>query len=125
MRAARRCRPRSAMPRSNRCRTWPSWTRAKRRPAPSPSAIVAGATLGRWRLTRLWIGSSGRTRVDKRRDDHRRGRLRQLLVNERIRAAQIRVIGEEGAQLGVMTPADALRLARERGLDLVEVGPPT
>jgi len=46
-------------------------------------------------------------------------------VNERIRAAQIRVIGEEGAQLGVMAPMDALRLARERELDLVEVAPQT
>ena len=44
-------------------------------------------------------------------------------MNERIRIAQVRVIGEDGAQLGVMAPADALRLARERGLDLVEVAP--
>lgn len=33
------------------------------------------------------------------------------------------MIGADGAQLGVMAPADALRLARERGLDLVEVAP--
>jgi len=46
-----------------------------------------------------------------------------LRVNERIRIAQIRVIGEDGAQLGVMTPQEALRLARERGLALVEVAP--
>jgi len=46
-------------------------------------------------------------------------------VNERIRIAQVRVIGEEGAQLGVMSPTEALRLARERGLDLVEVAPQT
>jgi len=44
-------------------------------------------------------------------------------VNERIRVAQIRVIAEDGAQLGLMTPQDALRLARERGYDLVEVAP--
>ena len=48
-----------------------------------------------------------------------------MRVNERIRIAQVRVIGDDGAQLGVMTPADALRLARERGLDLVEVAPQT
>lgn len=35
----------------------------------------------------------------------------------------MRVIAEDGAQLGVMAPLDALRLARERGLDLVEVAP--
>ena len=44
-------------------------------------------------------------------------------ANERIRAPQVRVIGEEGEQLGLMVPADALRLARERNLDLVEVAP--
>jgi len=48
---------------------------------------------------------------------------RQLRVNERIRASQIRVIAEDGAQLGVMQPLDALRVARERGYDLVEVSP--
>lgn len=40
-----------------------------------------------------------------------------------IRAAEIRVIGAEGEQLGVMTPEDALRQADEVGLDLVEVAP--
>ena len=51
--------------------------------------------------------------------------MRQLRVNERIRISQVRVIGEDGAQLGVMAPADALRVAREQGLDLVEVAPQT
>ena len=35
----------------------------------------------------------------------------------------VRVIGEEGEQLGVMDTRDAIRMARERGLDLVEVAP--
>ena len=51
--------------------------------------------------------------------------MRQLRVNERIRVAQARVIGADGAQLGVMVPGEALRLAREQGLDLVEVAPQT
>ena len=51
--------------------------------------------------------------------------MRQLRVNERIRISQVRVIGAEGAQLGVMAPADALKVAREAGLDLVEVAPQT
>ena len=51
--------------------------------------------------------------------------MRQLRVNERIRISQVRVIGDDGAQLGVMAPTDALRLAHERGLDLVEVAPQT
>ncbi len=45
-----------------------------------------------------------------------------MRTNERIRAKEIRVIDEEG-QVGVMTPQEALRLARDRGLDLVEVAP--
>ena len=51
--------------------------------------------------------------------------MKQLRVNERIRISQVRVIGDDGAQLGIMAPGDALRLARERGLDLVEVAPQT
>ena len=51
--------------------------------------------------------------------------MKQLRVNERIRISQVRVIGEDGAQLGVMAPTDALRLAKEKGLDLVEVAPQT
>lgn len=42
-------------------------------------------------------------------------------INERIRAREIRVIDEEGGQLGIMAPSEALKIARERGLDLVEV----
>ena len=46
---------------------------------------------------------------------------RFVRVNERIRAREIRVIDEEGKQLGIMPPYEGLKLARERGLDLVEV----
>ena len=49
--------------------------------------------------------------------------MRPLRVNERIRVSQVRVIAEDGAQLGVLSPIDALRMAREQGLDLVEVAP--
>ena len=44
-------------------------------------------------------------------------------MNERIRAREIRVIDDNGAQLGIMTPRDALAIARERGIDLIEVAP--
>ncbi len=44
-------------------------------------------------------------------------------INERIRAKEIRVIDEEGGQLGIMTPFDALKTAKSQGLDLVEVAP--
>src|SRR6266705_2012234 len=46
---------------------------------------------------------------------------RKTRINERIRAKEIRVIGSSGAQLGIMTPENALRMATEEGLDLVEV----
>jgi len=40
-------------------------------------------------------------------------------INERIRFPQIRVIDSDGAQLGIITPPEALAIAEERGLDLV------
>ena len=46
-----------------------------------------------------------------------------IRVNERIRAREIRVIDENGVQLGILAPYEALRVARDRGLDLVEVSP--
>ena len=42
-------------------------------------------------------------------------------VNERIRVREVRVIGADSEQLGVMAPEEALEKAREVGLDLVEV----
>ena len=44
-------------------------------------------------------------------------------VNERIRAPELRVIGIDGKQLGVMTRAQALSMAQELNTDLVEVAP--
>jgi len=44
-------------------------------------------------------------------------------VNQQIRAREIRVIDADGAQLGVMTPSDAQRIADQKELDLVEVAP--
>ncbi|WP_294925609.1 translation initiation factor IF-3 [uncultured Paracoccus sp.] len=44
-------------------------------------------------------------------------------VNERIRVAEIRLIGAEGENIGVVTPAKGLELAQAAGLDLVEISP--
>ena len=44
-------------------------------------------------------------------------------MNERIRAPEIRLIGAEGENIGVVTPARAMALAEEAGLDLVEISP--
>jgi translation initiation factor IF-3 len=45
----------------------------------------------------------------------------EVRVNERIRVPQVRVIAEDGAQVGVLPVREALALAQSRGLDLVEV----
>jgi translation initiation factor IF-3 len=47
----------------------------------------------------------------------------QTRVNEQIRISPIRVISEEGEQLGIIPTEQALSRAREAGLDLVEVAP--
>ena len=47
----------------------------------------------------------------------------QIRINHRIRVPEVRVVGEDGSNLGVMDTAEALRRAQDRGLDLVEVNP--
>ena len=44
-------------------------------------------------------------------------------LNEEIRDKELRVIGEDGAQLGIMSAAEANDLADEQGLDLVKISP--
>ncbi|MBO7525817.1 MAG: translation initiation factor IF-3, partial [Clostridia bacterium] len=44
-------------------------------------------------------------------------------VNEEIRHKEIRLIGADGAQLGIMSPAAAMDIADKAGLDLVEISP--
>ncbi len=44
-------------------------------------------------------------------------------INDRIRAPEIRLIGAEGENVGVVTPARAMQMAEEAGLDLVEISP--
>ena len=46
-----------------------------------------------------------------------------LRRNERIKASQVRVIGPEGTNLGVMPPHKALKLAKDVGLVLIEISP--
>ncbi len=44
-------------------------------------------------------------------------------TNKQIRATELRVIDEDGSNIGVLSLEDALKLAMERGLDLIEVAP--
>jgi translation initiation factor IF-3 len=58
-----------------------------------------------------------------RRFDRRPPERDTTRINERIRVPEVRVIGEDGNQIGVMRTEDALRYAQVRDLDLVEVAP--
>ena len=46
-----------------------------------------------------------------------------MRVNERIRVREVRVIDDTGQQLGIMAPPAAVAIARQKGLDLVEISP--
>ena len=58
-----------------------------------------------------------------RRFDRRPPERDTTRINERIRVPEVRLIDDEGNQVGVLKTADALRFAQERDLDLVEVAP--
>ena len=58
-----------------------------------------------------------------RRFDRRPPERDPTRINERIRVPQVRLIGEDGNQVGVVDTDQALAYARERDLDLVEVAP--
>ena len=45
------------------------------------------------------------------------------MINEQIRDKEVRVIGEDGEQLGVMSSKDALKLAKDADVDLVKIAP--
>ena len=48
---------------------------------------------------------------------------KELRINEEITAKELRLIGVDGEQIGIVSPREALAIAREAGLDLVEVAP--
>ena len=58
-----------------------------------------------------------------RRFDRRPPERDTTRINERIRVPEVRLIDDEGNQIGVLKTADALAFAQERELDLVEVAP--
>lgn len=49
--------------------------------------------------------------------------ISDLLINEQIRDKEVRVIGEDGSQLGIMSSKEAQALADEAGVDLVKIAP--
>jgi translation initiation factor IF-3 len=58
-----------------------------------------------------------------RRFDRRLPERDLTRINDRIRVPEVRLIGEDGNQIGVLKTPDALKYAEERDLDLVEVAP--
>ena len=58
-----------------------------------------------------------------RRFDRQPPERDQTRINERIRVAEVRLVDEDGSQIGVTKTDEALAMAQERDLDLVEVAP--
>jgi translation initiation factor IF-3 len=69
-----------------------------------------------WQSSPAKAGAKGGSEISSRKELPTR-------VNEQIRIPQLRVVDEEGEQLGILDRNEALDIARERGLDLVEVAP--
>ncbi len=94
------------------------------RPVARAHSVGLGPRLRRQNSLSPWAGAGGGVKRGggfiAERSFRPNDRIR---VNERIRAREVRVIDEEGAQLGVMPPYEAAKIARERGLDLVEISP--
>ena len=49
--------------------------------------------------------------------------ISNLMINEQIRDREVRLIGPDGAQLGIVSSREALAKAQEAGLDLVKIAP--
>src|SRR5207247_14990 len=137
----------SATRRSERSRTCSSSASGRARTGPSASGTAAGRTLGPSPSTACWPISHARSaRVrpvspwaarDRAAGPRHPRRLRRRLttrsasisrakeirINEGIRVREVRVVGADGAQLGVMPIQQALETARQAELDLVEVAP--
>ena len=49
--------------------------------------------------------------------------ISELMINEQIRDKEVRLVGENGEQLGIMSVKDAMKIARDANLDLVKIAP--
>jgi translation initiation factor IF-3 len=66
--------------------------------------------------------SAPRRRTARSHDEHRGGLISvEPRINDRIRVPEVRLVGPNGEQVGIVAIGDALRLAQEADLDLVEV----
>ncbi|MDA1038265.1 MAG: translation initiation factor IF-3 [bacterium] len=62
-------------------------------------------------------------RIHRHRQNKPRLKIPKFKINEKIEAEELRVIDDKGEMLGVLKTEDALKIAEERELDLVEVSP--
>ncbi|MCR5674860.1 MAG: translation initiation factor IF-3 [Lachnospiraceae bacterium] len=70
-----------------------------------------------------WTVCFAQTAFSLRRETAINNNNNDLFINEQIRDREVRVIGVDGEQLGVMPTQEALRLAEEAGVDLVKIAP--
>src|SRR5256884_5689957 len=112
---------------SNRCRrVWLSRARSTTivwSPESEVWSPLSDFRLNDFRLSTLNLGGGAIATGfrGRGRPDFRRGPV--IRINERIRVPQVRVVGDDGEQFGLMETRDAIRRAREQGMDLVEVAP--
>jgi translation initiation factor IF-3 len=75
-------------------------------------------------LAGLFVVAGEESRDAVRHPAHQGGPIsNEPRINDRIRVPEVRLVGPEGEQVGIVRIEDALRLAQEGGLDLVEVAP--
>ncbi len=68
----------------------------------------------------LWVINQWRNIIKK---DYAKGHSKRSRLNDEIEAPEVRLIGAEGEQIGVVTIAEALQQAGSKSLDLVEIAP--
>ena len=101
---------------------------------PRPRSVCRGVGQARIRwvaphVIKYWRGfrwePPGRLipRQTERHDKRGRGPITEPRINDRIRVPEVRLVGPDGEQVGIVPVRDALRLAQEADLDLVEVAP--
>lgn len=94
--------------------------------SPSKSAkITAEYSLKIAHSNQEWRDLTNGTAVCTSRAGHHKGETisQSTRINGQIKANELRVIGQSGEQLGIMSRSDALAAAEEAGLDLVEISP--
>jgi translation initiation factor IF-3 len=88
-----------------------------------PQAVVVPGTDQVRLLARRRRGASSRCRGLENIPDLRSTNISEPRINDRIRVPEVRLVGPNGEQVGIVRVEDALRLAAEADLDLVEVAP--